>query len=175
MASPRKLFVIWSGPKHSGKSTSASKLVERVTEKGFTTSGLLAESFYQGEQLLGFNAVDIITGKRTRLAERTQGRFFFTDKGLELGKEALSQDSTRSADLIIIDEFGPLELSGSGWRNQVDMLMASDQGLLLVVVRRELVEEVTKAYAPIKARVLDAAKTASIDAVLEILDKQVSM
>ncbi|GAH57311.1 unnamed protein product, partial [marine sediment metagenome] len=63
-------------------------------------------------------------------------RFTFTAAGLKLGSIALSPAATKSAELIIVDEFGPLELHGKGWRRSVDSLLTSADALLLLVVRQ---------------------------------------
>jgi nucleoside-triphosphatase THEP1 len=94
------------------------------------------------------------------------GRFCFLPEGLGLGRRALEHAASSPTRLIIVDEVGPLELSGGGWSQQLDALVGglerSDTGaalpdlgagrgidpehrgrhsLLLLTVRRALVAE----------------------------------
>ena len=168
-------IVLWTGPKHSGKSTAAAALAGRARQVGATVAGLLAESVYHEGQLAGFDAVDLGTGRRAPLARRgvvgpvQVGDFTFIERGLALGAEALSPAAAAGADLIIVDEFGPLELSGQGWRQAVDALLASASGLLLLVVRDRLVEAVAQLYAAHHPTRLNSADPDAVDTVLALL------
>ncbi len=147
------------GPKHAGKTTAAAELIRRVRARGRTVAGILAPSIWVDGVLHGFDIVDIATGRRTRLSdiqsagEQTSGRFRFCAEGLALGQAALSDPAARIADLVIVDEFGPLELRGGGWRDAVDALVGHAAGLLVLVVRQSLAESVAGLY---RASIFDA-------------------
>ena len=94
---------------------------------------------------------------------------FLYSEGLKLGSAALSPASTKSAELIIVDEFGPLEIHGCGWCKYVDSLFSSSNATILLVVRRELAEQVRQLYANVPSRKLSASKPESIGKVLTIL------
>ena len=162
------------GGKHSGKTTSAANLAQTARDKGFNVAGLLAPSLYCDGRLIGFDALDLGSKKRAPLARRQTGpgkseRFTFITDGLKLGNAALSAEATKSADLIIVDEFGPLELNGDGWRKNVDSLLASSSAVILLVVRRELADEVRQLYADVSCRKLAATEPSSIDDSLTML------
>jgi nucleoside-triphosphatase THEP1 len=170
----RNRLVLWTGQKHSGKTASAASLVNVAREKGFNVAGLLAPSVYRDGELLGFDAVDLQNETRAPLARRrTEAgkarKFEFLHEGLRLGNTALSAEAAKSADLIVIDEFGPLELNGRGWRNNIDSLTASSNALILLVVRQELAESVCRLYADLRSRKLNAAAPKSIDKVIRML------
>jgi nucleoside-triphosphatase THEP1 len=174
MVSIRNKLVLWTGQKHSGKTTSAAHLVNVAREEGFKVAGLLAPSLYHDGELLGFDALDLRNETRAPLARRETksgrtGQFKFFQNGFELGDDALNAEAAKIADLIIIDEFGPLELNGRGWRKNVDSLIASSNALILLVVRQELAESVRRLYADLSSRMLNAAKPKSIDKVIEML------
>jgi len=174
MVSTRNKLVLWTGEKHSGKTTSASKLVETARGEGFSVAGLLAPSLYRDGELFGFDAVDLQNETRAPLAKRNTetgktGRFTFLPEGLKLGKAALSATSAKSADLVIVDEFGPLELDGGLWRENVDSLLASSSTLILLVVRQELAGAVRLIYKDFPCRNLAAIEPESIDKVIGML------
>ena len=170
---PNKL-ILWIGRKHCGKTTSAAKLAQMARDKGFNVAGLLAPCLYRNDKLAGFDAVDLRNMTQAPLARRQttagkNGAFSFIADGLKLGGDALSRAATKTAELIIVDEFGPLELSGGGWRKEVDSLLASSSALILLVVRRELAEQVQQLYATILSRKLSATATESAGKVITAL------
>jgi nucleoside-triphosphatase len=174
MVANRNKLVLWTGQKHSGKTTSAAALVNAAREEGFNVAGLLAPSVYRNGELLGFDALDLRNETRVPLARRkveagTIRRLEFLLEGLKLGNAALRDEATKSADLIIIDEFGPLEFNDRGWRKSVDSLIASSNALILLVVRQELAESVCRLYADLPGRKLNAAEPNSIDKVIGVL------
>jgi len=192
---PTKL-ILWTGEKHSGKTTNAFKLAEFVCNKGFTVAGLLAPSIYENGRLAGFDAFDLQSSKRAPLIRRGnchceacrvgRGNLKHQSKrdcfvslamtctpqfigGLNLGRASLSPAATESADLIIIDEFGPLELGERGWRREVDLLLASSNAIILLVVRQELVELVKQLYKDVPCMELAAGEPDSVERVVALL------
>jgi nucleoside-triphosphatase THEP1 len=178
----KRKLVLWTGPKHSGKTTSAAELAQKAKSEGFRVAGLLAPSIYLNHHLTGFEAVNIKTGERIPLAERSQipdttsvGGFTFSKTGLKFGSNALDAKSVKSADLIIVDEFGPWELAGNGWRKNVDSILFGTNALLVLVVRNEIIEQVKKLYKALTCIQLDAVKPHSITKVIEILNNNLRM
>ena len=174
MALIQSELVLWVGQKHSGKTTSAARLAQRACDEGFNVAGILAPSIYQKGQLVGFDVLDLQNGVRVPLANRQANvnkseAFVFVDAGLKVGKIALSSAAAKPYDLVIIDEFGPLELHGNGWRKDVDLLVSSSNALLLLVVRQESADQVQQLYANIPSRKLNSTEPASIDRVIAIL------
>jgi len=172
----KRKLILWTGPKHSGKTTSAADLAKKVKSKGFRVAGLLAPSIYTNGQLTGFDAVNIKTGDQIKLTEKKQtigstsvGGFTFSKTGLKFGSNALDAKLIKSADLIIVDEFGPLELNGNGWRKNVDSILSGTNALLVLVVRDQITDKVKKLYKALTCIQLDAVKPNSITKVIEIL------
>jgi iron complex transport system ATP-binding protein len=170
-------LILWVGEKHSGKTTGVAELVKMARAEGFNIAGVLEPSVYRDGRLIGFDVLILRDGSRTPLARRRiddgkMSPFVFVDEGVRLGKAALRQELEESADLVIIDEFGPMELSGQGWRSSVDSLLASMNMTLLLVVRRELVNAVQRVYADFHCRIINAAETDSVNKIIGTLDRQ---
>jgi len=170
-------LILWTGAKHSGKTTAAAELVRRLRAEGFCVAGLLAPAVYRADELTGFDVIDLQTGKRIAPANRvieTGGhrRFEFTEGGLSFGKAALNISASRSADIVIVDEFGPLELSGGGWREEVDRLLCAGNSVVMLVVRDESAEKVGQLYSDYPARRIGAAKSGAAAEVMRILGGQ---
>jgi nucleoside-triphosphatase THEP1 len=178
MTLPQPKLILWVGPKHSGKTTALADLVERARADGFRVAGVLAPAVYDGDTLAGFDVVDAATGARCALARRDEqgavrsGSFSFAAEGLERGHAALMSDSAREADLLIVDEFGSLELRGQGWRADVDRLLPSAAGLILLVVRDGLAEPVKRLCAPWHPHTLRACQEGAARSVLALLGEQ---
>ena len=164
-------LILWTAPKHSGKTTAALALAEAARARGFAVVGLAAPSVWRDGRLVGFDGVDLRTARRAVLARRDAdgprvGSFAFTAGGLALGAEALAPPAGE-ADLVIVDEFGPLELSGGGWRGQVEALRASTGAVLLLVVRTEILAPVRNLYP--SGEVLGATDGEAVERVLAVL------
>jgi nucleoside-triphosphatase THEP1 len=174
MVSIQEKLILWTGKRHFGKTTSATKLAQTARDKGFNVCGLLAPCVCRNGELVGFDAFDLRSKKRAPLArcktsENKAGPFNFIAEGLNLGNTALSAEAAQSADLVIVDEFGPLELEEQGWRRNVDSLLISSNALILLVVRRELVDSIRQLYAAFPHRELAATRRDSIDEVVTML------
>jgi iron complex transport system ATP-binding protein len=170
-------LILFTGRKHSGKTTAADRLAMQVRSMGFRVAGLLAPAVYEDSRLVGFGAVDLGRDRQIDLLNRkiTEGkrvRWAFTEAGLKLGRTALNPSSAGSADLIIVDEFGPLEMDGGGWRKEVDLLLASTDVPVVLVVREELEERVQKLYENYPSMKLAAAKEDSINKIIGILKER---
>ena len=174
MAGARAKLIIWTGPKHSGKTTAAEALAENARAGGFSVAGLTAPSVHQAGRLIGFDVVDLRTAARAPLARRGAGGpprvgdYGFLAEGLAAGERALGA-AAHSANLVIVDEFGPLELRGEGWRARADSLVARAEGLIVLVVREELVDAVRRLYEDTPSEVLSAASAGAAGAVVDIL------
>jgi len=170
-------LILFTGRKHSGKTTAAKRLASRARSKGFIVAGLLSPAVYKGNRLVGFGMVDLRREKQIELANQRiatgeKGRWAFTEAGLRLGKAALNPSASNSADLIIVDEFGPLELDGGGWRKEVDVLLASTDVPVMLVVRQELEERVQKLYEKYPSTKLAANKEDTINKVIKMLNER---
>jgi len=174
MVATQNRLILWTGPRHSGKTTSATKLAQIASAEGFNVAGLLSPPLYRNSKLLGFDVLDLQNQMRAPLARRkiSQSKakpFTFISDGLKLGNAALSTEATKYANLVIVDEFGPLELNNEGWRKNVDSLLISSNAIVLLVVRRELADTVRQVYADVPCQELVATEGNSIDEVITTL------
>lgn len=174
MVSTQNRLILWTGPKHSGKTTSAAHLIQMARAEGFIVAGILEPSLYDNGELLGFDVLDIKNQKRTPLARRnkdksTTGFFNFIKDGLKFGNTVLSSEAIEFADLVIIDEFGPLELKGEGWHRNIDSLLSSSNAILLIIVRHELKDTFKQLYPDVSCLELEASDKNSAHEAIAIL------
>jgi nucleoside-triphosphatase THEP1 len=178
MVPVRNRLILWTGPKHGGKTTSANHLVQTIRTEGFVITGILQPSIYDNDELIGFDVLDIQNQKRMPLArgkkksKNTKGSFNFLKDGLEFGNAVLSSEATKSADLVIIDEFGPLELEGKGWRRNINSLLSCSNAIILIIIRQGLKEAFQQLYSDFACLELEALKEKSACEVIALLENR---
>jgi len=174
MAHTENKCVLWIGHKHCGKTTAAAKLIDHLRKGNFTVSGILSPSVYTDGCLTGFDIVDIINGVQIPLSTRDENAqacvpFRYFDEALRLGHSALTPAANKSSNLVIVDEYGPLELNGKGWRLDVENLLKANSPPILLVVRSSLADEVRKLYGRYIHLKLDALDSKSIEQVSDFI------
>lgn len=167
-------LILWTGPKHSGKTALLGRFVRTLRERGFTPAGFLAPSRYEAGRLTGFDIVDLNTFQQMPLAVRQKGPcdkcgFTLLAEGLKLGLACLRPAATATADIVIVDEYGPLELGHHGWRFAVDRLIALTDAVVLLVVREELADQVRGEYGQTSCVRLPAHESQSRETVVALL------
>ena len=160
-----RLSVIVTGATGSGKTTLVQAAVERLRARGARVAGILAPGHLADGRRTGFDIVNLATGERKPLAREGEGvagrhprwsRFAFSPEGLALGQVALGEDA-RGADVVVVDEVGPYELSGGGWADALDALAGATSGAMLLVVREAVVDAVRARWGSAESVVLDVS------------------
>ncbi|MBU0617211.1 MAG: DUF2478 domain-containing protein [Planctomycetes bacterium] len=164
------------GDRQSGKTSTCRRLAESARARGLTVGGIIAPAIHEQGSCAGYDVVDLATDRSTRLATIEAGGiehvgcFHFLPEGLALGRTALESAVGSPHDLVIVDEVGPLELSGGGWCAQLDPLVRRN-GLTLFAVRRSLVPEVAHRWNVSAENCHDLADGA--DAIIERLIRSI--
>ena len=173
-------WVIVTGGTGSGKTTLTAAVVERLRARGARVAGILAPGYLAEGRRTGFDIVNLATGERKPLAREEVhvagrhprwSRFAFSPEGLALGRRALAEDA-RGADVVVIDEVGPFELSGGGWADALDALVATPSSAMLLVVRESVVDAVRAKWGSMESVVYDRA-SASPDEIADRLFRPV--
>lgn len=166
---------ILTGAQGSGKTTLLGKLIPLIRERGRTVAGIRAPVVIDNGVRSGYNVEDIRTGDmlplcRTgkRNAVVSTGPFGFDREGLRFGSSALSLNAVAQRDVVIVDELGPLELTGSGWAPAIRPLLESYDGTLLLVVRPDSLQKILKRWnlTPVAVWEPDGQQAADIAARL---------
>ena len=175
MQSAGAKIILWSGPKHSGKTTAAGKLVERLQSLDWAAGGFLARAIFESEKHIGYDLLGISTRKQIPLARKhvdsavVIGEFGFFDQSIALGRDILSPANTAKFVLIIVDEFGPLELQGRLWRSRVDQLSEMADKTIMLVVRDSIVDQLPRIFTHNHIVNVPANGPSSSDKVIAIL------
>ena len=129
-----------TGSQGCGKTTFCRKIVDSVRLDGASVGGVLAPAVHFDGIPIGADAVDLATGNSapiTRLAcsdgaRDDHNRRVIMRQGLDLARTAIERAVRQRFDLIIIDEFGRLELAGGGVRQEAVDAWNSGRDVLLV-------------------------------------------
>ncbi|MDP3150558.1 MAG: nucleoside-triphosphatase [Ignavibacteria bacterium] len=137
-------------------------------EKGVGKSTYLQEIFLQKPNVCGIlqpringikYLVDVVSGEKRRLELENQtadekivtiGNYIFSEEVFLWGQQKLVDTIETTNELIIIDEIGPLELSGSGLAPVLSELISrsvAKQNKVLLIVRPALIEKVITQYS----------------------------
>jgi len=115
-----------------------SKVVFAVRSRGFGVGGCLTREVKRGRERIGFRIVDLLSGNEAELASVTGlgprvGKYRVNVTGLSgLGASSLVR-AAEVADFIVIDEVGPMELTGAEFRKGVKTCLAAGKPMLIVL------------------------------------------
>ncbi|MDI7276427.1 MAG: nucleoside-triphosphatase [Anaerolineae bacterium] len=149
---PLPLTALLVGEIGAGKTTVCLRVAGQARRRGWRVGGIVSRPPVDAEgRRTGLAAEDLWTGEGRLLARLEPdpgalrcGRYSFDPDAFTWGCRAVQQALAQGADLIILDEVGPLELaSGAGFAPVLGMLLGARCPRLLVVRRawRRALEE----------------------------------
>ena len=143
LALGRARALLLVGPSGAGKTGLVLELVAGLRDRGVAVGGVVTPRVLVDGTTRGYRVRDLATGEETLLCSLDPPgipfrRFFFSPKGIELGNHALER--AVRARLAVVDELGPLELSGGGFAPGLSSLRSAGPPLI-VTVRPWLLEE----------------------------------
>ncbi len=135
------MVVIITGRIGIGKTMVCRRVSRLLQERGYTCGGVVSYKVEEG----GIIVEDIGTGETGVLASRDSihhgprvGQYYFSTAGIALGIKAI--DRGAASDLLVVDELGPLELSGGGFIKALDLLREREVKHCILVIRQQLVD-----------------------------------
>ncbi|MDP1678247.1 MAG: nucleoside-triphosphatase [Bacteroidota bacterium] len=148
-----KVFVL-SGEKGSGKTTILQDLLPELKMKKIATCGILQIGLWKNNVRYGYDLLSIESGSIIPLCRIdapdtgiSTGPFKFFPEAIQFGRNALSISTIGKCDVAIMDEIGPLELSGSGWADPLDDILQNYSGTIIIVIRNSHINEIIKKFA----------------------------
>ena len=133
----RLLFV--TGRPGIGKTTVILNTAEGLGSKGHNVGGMISREVRQEGARVGFQIIDLKTGKRGWLAHINQptgpqvSKYKVNLNDLEaVGVKAI-QTALREADLVVIDEIGPMELLSQAFKQVIKDAVDSRKLILGVI------------------------------------------
>jgi nucleoside-triphosphatase len=109
-----------------GKTTVLLKTTDMLKAKGFTVGGMLSREARSSRIRVGFEVIDLYTGKTGWLAHTNQkygpqvGKYHVNFADLNgVGTEAVEK-ANKECDIVAVDEVGPMELFSEKFRHAVE-------------------------------------------------------
>jgi len=165
------LLHLLSGPVDSGKTSLLLRLLSNLGELRKRVDGFLTPKVYAGDQFIGYDLLDLKVGGLSpyiRVAQSAEkasvGRFYFLPEGLEKAVRLVLRHQI--LDYLIVDEVGPLELSGRGLWPALSQQLRRGGFRGLIVARMGLVEAFFGLLHGIQVQRFDINE-ASVEADLE--------
>ncbi len=152
------MIFILTGPVHSGKTTLLRRAVEELKEKKLQVGGFLSEVILKNDKVLGYDLVDLKQEKSFPFIRRegekmwpSVGSFYFIPKSLAEASKIILRSG--ASDILVVDEVGPLELSGKGLWPYLNQVIFEPKAHYLLVVRENIIEDFLKLVGKGRARV----------------------
>ena len=132
----KKRILLLTGSPGVGKTSILLRTIETLKAKGYGVGGMISRELRVGGSRVGFELLDLKTGRKGWLAHVTQkqgpqvGRYRVNLADLDgIGAEAIT-NAVRDSDVLAIDEIGPMELHSQRFR---EALMKAVESPKLVV------------------------------------------
>ncbi|MEO3993255.1 MAG: NTPase [Desulfurococcaceae archaeon TW002] len=132
-----KFFI--SGPPGVGKTTVFLRVIELLRNDGLKIGGFICPEVRRGGQRVGFKIIDLMSSDEDWLAKLCVsggpriGKYCVnTAAATAIGVNAIKK-ALENADLIAIDEIGPMELSVSQLKSAIYEVLKSNRVLLAVI------------------------------------------
>jgi nucleoside-triphosphatase len=128
--------IFLTGPPRIGKTTVLLKTVEELKRKNITFGGMISQEIREGGVRVGFKIIDLADQKEGLLAHIKQiegpmmGKYKVCLRDLEsLGVKAILT-ALGKADVVVIDEVGPMELLSQAFQRSVKEAVNSEKTVL---------------------------------------------
>ncbi len=134
-----KRILLLTGSPGVGKTTILSKAVEALKARGVSVGGMISREVREGGVRVGFEIVDLDSGKLGWLAHVNQksgprvGKYRVNIADLEgVGVKAI-EVATENCAVVAVDEVGPMELFSPKFKEAVKGVLESGKFVLAVV------------------------------------------
>ncbi len=168
------MIFILTGPVHSGKTTFLKKLIQKLEQGELKMDGFLSESRWKDREISGYDLMDLNEGKSHPFIRKTGeknwdrvGPFYFLPETLALARQIIRR--AQDADICVIDEVGPLELSGKGLWPALRASFSMAHSHHLLVIRISILEKVLHKINRKDIRVFHMEEKGSLGEILESL------
>jgi len=158
------MIIILSGPVHGGKTTLIQKSLSRWAASGLNFGGFLTIAVPDASGVVEYDFLDLKDGRRLPFLRRTAegggertGSFFVVSRTLDIARSLIL--AADPAELLIVDEIGPLEIAGGGFWPALREVLSRPGMKTLLVAREEILEDLGKLLGGPMPLIIDVCDT----------------
>ncbi len=140
------MIFILTGPVHSGKTTLLKRTIQEFKRRKIVVHGFLSVAVFKGQERIGYDLFDLNEEKSIPFIRREGkkdwqkvGSYFFIPSGLEEAQRIISR--SQNYDICVVDEIGPLELSGKGFWPALKPNLFPPLIPFLIAVRKSILQD----------------------------------
>jgi nucleoside-triphosphatase len=148
-----KRIILVTGPPGIGKTSVLRRTVKELNHRNYSVGGMLCREVREGGLRVGFEVMDLVTGQRGWLAHVNQatgpkvGKYHvnLTDLGF-IGAGSIVA-AVQNADILAIDEIGPMEFLSKPFTNALLQAVNSKKPLFGTIhykLNNSIIEEIKK-------------------------------
>ena len=130
-----KRIILVTGPPGIGKTSIMRRTVKELKNRGYAVGGIICREVREGGLRVGFELKDLSTGQRGWLAHVNEskgpvvGKYHINLTDLDVIGAGSIIDAVQNADIIAIDEIGPMELLSTAFSNAILQAVESSKPL----------------------------------------------
>lgn len=154
------MIFILTGAVHSGKTTLLKGTIQVFKRKKLIVHGFLSVAVFRGSERIGYDLFDLKKEQSIPLIRREGkkdwqrvGSYFFLPSGLEEAQRIISR--SKNSDICVVDEIGPLELSGKGFWPALKPILFSPLTSFLISVRKSILQDFLSILEETDSKVFD--------------------
>jgi len=154
------MIFILTGPVHSGKTTLVKNVARELKRQEYRIGGFLSEAVWENEATVGYDLFDLREETSIPLVRRTGeekwqkiGSYFFIPQGLARAEKIILRE--KDVDILVVDEVGPLELSGKGFWPALKQVIFHPLNIYLLVIRKNILEDFLKTLGKREVKIFD--------------------
>jgi nucleoside-triphosphatase len=133
-------LILLTGAPGVGKTTTVNRVCSHYSAKGMNIQGITTREIRENGQRIGFKVTDLATGKEGWLARKDSlvgpriGSYHVVSEDLEsTGVRGIERGIEGPADLVVVDEIGPMEMTSSLFRNAISRLLKAERATVVTV------------------------------------------
>ena len=132
--------ILLTGRPGVGKTTLVNRVHEHYSKNGFKIEGLTTREVREDNVRMGFMITDLSSGQEGWLAKKDVGTgprvgsYVVVSHDLEnIGVAALERSMSGAADLVIVDEIGPMEMTSTLFRTNISKILNGNKAVVATV------------------------------------------
>jgi len=131
-----KRIILVTGPPGVGKTSVLRRAISDLKTRKYEIGGVICRDVREGGVRVGFEIMDISTGTRGWLAHKNQttgpkvGKYHVNLTDLNVIGAGSILDAIKNADVIAVDEIGPMELLSSSFSDALLKAVESNKPLI---------------------------------------------